>query len=482
MDPHQFLHEHPTSVFPAGDPRRYFHPSWYSERYLGSTTPDVDPWDHYVLVGERSGALPHPLFSPTYYRSQAQEHGGLALEHYARFGVDRMIHPHPLLRPTRPGQDLNWFVHNDDPQTKHLVQTAARKSSASTLMTYLLATDSEWRHPNPLFDRAWYREHVGEEIDRFGDPLSHYLAIGGYQGLPTGSGIEWRPFLQRRPDLLLQSRTPMEHALLHEVAGSFTFGAARPEALITSALSDGNLDEARRLIAAWYLDDSSEWASISLSPTPITTALEIRELSGALLLHDYSFGNMFGSPGDVHLASFWWAAERCVLLKRSGTGTVPSIDRCELFDPNFVTDPIALQSAVSEAKSAGIPLVTSEEVADAFRLYSDRCGVDLDVRSFVDGVAVGEVLTEHRDLGPIIASHPATIHLTARSGVAVEQRESVDGLTGRGLLALLNLLPRNSEVTVSESFVLSPATRRRAEAAAQLRDVKVEFAWDGATR
>lgn len=480
MDPQRFLSELPTARFPEGNPRRYFHSAWYIERYLGGTSGDIDPWDHYVLVGERSGALPHPLFIPNYYRSQAQEHGGLALEHYARFGIQRMIHPHPLVRPTRPRQGLDWFAENDDPQIAHLVRPVPSRTAGSTLLRYLLIPDAEWRHPNPLFDRVWYRQHVGGEIDQFGDALAHYLAIGGHRGLPTGRDIEWRPFLDRRPDLLLQSRTPMEHVLLHEKPGSFTFGVFRPEALITQALADDDVEKARALIAAWYLDNTADWSVVDLASTPVSGPLEVRELSGSLLLSDGTTGNLLGTPSDVHVESSWWATDRCVLLKHDRATALPTIGRCVLFDPIRVGDPGALGSAVATAEAASIPLITTTEVGAALRLLAHRCGIDINVRRLGDGVVVGEVVIIDRDLSPSGTRRPAHIHVSAQSRATAHGGATAGSLTSRGLLALLDVLPGGSEVTVSNSLLLPPTARRQAESTARSRNIELELIESGA--
>lgn len=46
-----------------------FDPKYYKAQYpdvvaVKALNPDVDPLDHYVLIGSRLGRLPHPAFSP----------------------------------------------------------------------------------------------------------------------------------------------------------------------------------------------------------------------------------------------------------------------------------------------------------------------------------------------------------------------------------------------------------------------------------
>ena len=479
MDPQQFLRERSTDEFPIGNPRRYFHSTWYSERYLGGCSHDLDPWDHYVLVGERSGALPHPLFSPTFYRSQAHEHGGLALEHYVRFGIERMIHPHPLVRPSEPHQDLDWFSDNDDPKTAHLVRAMNSPAPGSTLLRYVLADEAEWRYPNPLFDRGWYRDHIGAEVDLFGDPLAHYLSVGGHRGLPTGRDIEWRPFLDRRPDLLLQSRTPMEHVLLHEAPGSHTFGATRPEALITQALAGDDVAHAMALISAWYLDDVDTWTTISLDGPTRTSDVEVRELSGGLLLHDGEFGTVLGEPSTVHVASSWWASGNRVLLRTSEPSTAIRIDRCVLLDPTRIGDQGSVQSAVFAAESEGIPLVTTAEVADALRLIAHHDGSALDVRVPDSGITAGEIVNNPTAQISTNTHAPADIRVSARGRGTPRSGTQLDELTGRGLLALLEALPSGSMVTVAHSLGLSPTTRRHAASTAEGRNIGLDLLTNG---
>ena len=475
MDPKHFLRERPIRVFPVQHPRRYFHATWYSDTYLSHSGSEVDPWQHYVLVGERSGALPNPLFCPAYYRAQAGEHGGLALGHYARFGIERMIHPHPLVRPAEPGQDLDWFAENDDPHTAHLVRPVASPAQGSTLLHYLLANDAEWRHPNPLFDRAWYRKHVGAEIEKFGDPLAHYLATGGHRGLPTARDITWKPFLDRRPDLLLQTRTPMEHALLHEAPGSYTFGDLRPEALITQALAENDIDQALALIAAWYLDKPDSWASIKLKETPPTGDLEVRELAGGLLLRNGVMGTLLGEPTAVHVPASWWAAGHNILLREPPSATITRIDRCVILDPTRISSPFSVQSAVIAAVSAGIPLVTSAEVADALRLFAHRYELTLDLREPGDGIAADDVVINPTDQMLHEMMAPTEFRVSLRSRNAPRSGTRLSELTSRGLLAFLGVLPSGSKVTVANSLCLSPAAARTAIASAQRRSIQFEL-------
>ena len=459
---------------PKSDPRRYFNSSWYRETFLGELESSVDPWDHYVLVGERSGAMPHPMFSPTYYRAQAQDHGGLALEHYARFGIDRMIHPHPLVRPSLPGQDLHWFAENDDPGIGHLIRSAAESSQTSRLLRYLLSDDKAERFPNPLFDRQWYREQFGPEIGPFGDPLAHYLAVGGHRGLPTGRDIDWKPFLSRRQDLLLQALTPMEHVLLHEPGGSFTFGSIRPEAAISRALADHDVPHALMLLAAWHLTSFGDWTAVTLHESRRFPGATVRELSGALLVENESTGYLLGTPRCMSDSSTWWVTEDAVLTRKPNS-PIPDIPSCVLLDPSRTNDVQMIRTAIRIASTRGVPVLSVNNVGEGLRVLAEQCGVSIAVLTPASGVAVREIVRVETPTGDSLTQEAVTVRVTARTREYSPHPEDHDPLTADGCHFLLALLPPGSDLQVSNSGQFSPSERRSLTATAEYCGVRLIF-------
>ena len=79
--------------------QRWFCPDHYREQ-LPELDPATDPFWHYCHRGWRSGLAPHPLFDPSFYRSQSAKAGsgvrGNPLRHFLRWGVRRACSPSPL--------------------------------------------------------------------------------------------------------------------------------------------------------------------------------------------------------------------------------------------------------------------------------------------------------------------------------------------------------------------------------------------------
>lgn len=74
---------------------------------------------------------------------------------------------------------------------------------------------------SPLFDKEWYRDKYGAQ-----DPVKHYLAVGGAQGLDPGPNFNSRWYRERYPDSQSLLVTPLEHFI--EV-GIPLHRTARPE-------------------------------------------------------------------------------------------------------------------------------------------------------------------------------------------------------------------------------------------------------------
>ena len=484
MDTHQFLTRQPNVEVDAGSARYYFHEDWYRATYLQGADASTDPWDHYVLVGERAGAMPHPMFCPTFYRQQSSENGGLALDHYARFGIGRMIHPHPLIRPTHPGQDLRWFEANDCPTTSHLVWFSDTKRGThvgSLVLRYLLSTEDEWRFPNPLFDRVWYRAKFGAEIEPFGDPLAHYLAVGGHRGLPTGPHIVWESFLKRRPDLLLQVATPLEHALRHEPAYSFTFGVQRPEWLIVDALESGLDGDARAVLAAWSLTEIDEWLTIQLNSEPQEEAIHVLDVGGCLLTTNGVSGTLHGEPAVRHSQDRFILSDRAALVRRPHAPS--SVDGGLLLIPSQSPNGDDIRSCVATALKTGATIVTDCETAAGLEAAAVSLSLHLNVVVPVNLTSVSTARNQialgddTRELESLPAQH-ATVCVVGRNDTQKNQGLTLE-LTSRGLMTLLTILPAQSQITIENPLSLRPSHRRELRRAADDRDIALRVSEAG---
>lgn len=462
-----FLEENRTSDLHRNDPRRYFHEAWYAETYLQSEGA-IDPWNHYVLVGEAQGAFPHPLFCPDFYRSQAQISDGLALQHYARFGLDRMIHPHPLVRPTRPDQDLQWFATNDQDAISHLLRPRGQESS-STILRYLLASDDEWRSPNPLFDRSWYRSSYSDEISRFREPLTHYLARGGHQGLATGEFFSWQHFLSKRKDLLLGINTPLEHVLLHEPSGAFTFGDRKPEAIIQEQCLRGNYKAALQVLTGWQKADPDTWETLQLIDQ-WQAHTRFRELNGSFISRNETTAHVMGSILDVANAAHYLVIDEILFAQLDPHPY--EIESALVLSPESSVD--VIKNVVETAREHNAPIVTTREIASALAVYQREVGIELEVLTPDHEIAVNSLISHDRTTS-IATTHPTEISVSVGVVDSNASTSSDSSVTALGVKVLLALLVPGSSLSVRNPGLLGPVRRRELGELGVQRNIKIRF-------
>ena len=464
-----FLEENNTSDLRRSDPRRYFHEAWYVETYLQSDGA-IDPWNHYVLVGEAQGAFPHPLFCPDFYRSQAKISDGLALQHYARFGVDRLIHPHPLVRPTQSDQDLHWFATNDHDAISHLVRPRGNENSSSVLR-YLLAHDEEWRLPNPLFDRVWYRGSYSDQMERFREPLTHYLAVGGYRGVSSGEFFNWESFLARRRDLLLQINTPLEHVLLHEPAGAFTFGERRPEAIIQEECSKKNYENAAMVLTGWRKEDLDSWEILQITDQQ-RDHTRFRELNGSLISLNETTACVLGTVLDVANAAHYLVVDEVLFAQRNPHPI--EMESALVFSPENGVDVDIIKNVIETARKHSTPIVTTREIASALEVYRREAGVELEVFTPVHEIVVNTLISPEQT-NSVATTRPAEVSVAVSIVNSHAAAPSDSSVTPIGVKVLLALLDPGSSLTVRNPGLLGPVLKRELRALGDEREVGIRF-------
>jgi hypothetical protein len=122
---------------------------------------------HYLVVGRRRGASPHPLMDVDYYLRENPDvaaSGDDPVAHYVRFGWREGRKPHPLF-------DTLFYLnaHGD-----------VREQGCNPLVHYIRHGWRERRNPNAAFDAAAYERTSGCR----GNPLVHYLREGRDAGAP----------------------------------------------------------------------------------------------------------------------------------------------------------------------------------------------------------------------------------------------------------------------------------------------------------
>ena len=445
--------------------RQFFHEGWYRNRYEASFGPFIDAWEHYVNFGEANGLQPNPLFHPMFYKKAAENHSELAIAHYAAHGITRRIHPHPLVRPTSAEQDLWWFAENDHENIQHLVTPHPGKIGSS-LLRYLLATDEEWRHPNPLFDRVWYRDHYFGECGELLDPLTHYLCEGGHRGHATGAHIEWSPFLQRRPDLFLQTLSPMEHALLHEQPGGFNFGEARPEAHIRNAIRNNDVDGARRLLGAWFQFAPESWRPLLRAETlPMNDVTLIPVREDLAVLDANAFFSRSTRNGFQSSPQFWIEHEIGFFRDDPISEELP---QAILIDTTTVTSGDEMAQVIKFSRETGLPVLTSQSFESLLHILEPVVGKVANLRIVSSPLRVGRIILPARqDATKNASGQHVSINVVSDTSEQLKQ----NGLRRSLLPLLLEAMPERSRLEITDAVTVGPNLRRRLATTADQRSI-----------
>lgn len=149
-----------------------FDPKYYKAQYpdvvaVKALNPDVDPLDHYVLIGSRLGRLPHPAFSPADLPPADWDAPPEALP------IARLIDEHGL------AFDPVWYLGR--------YQDIA-KAGLDPLAHYRRSGRYEKRSPNRKaellrdLDADWYARAYADQLGPDETALRHYLLRGAAQG------------------------------------------------------------------------------------------------------------------------------------------------------------------------------------------------------------------------------------------------------------------------------------------------------------
>ena len=132
------------------------------------------------------------------------------------------------------------------------------------------------------------------------------------------------------------------------------------------------------------------------------------------------------------------------------------------------------QAAVATAQNANAAMVTTAELADAARVYAREWCQDLEIRVPGSGISVRTIVPSDPGQQVSVAPAPSHLPIRARGADATLHGHGYEGLTGRGLCALLEAVPASSSISVSNSLHISPAVRRRLGALAAERGIRIE--------
>ncbi|QGM92734.1 methyltransferase domain-containing protein [Methylocystis rosea] len=177
------------------DPHPYFCAAWYRALYvaeIGATAPLI----HYLRKGRYRQLSPHPLFDPSFYSQVNKDvaaHNLDPFEHYIMFGEKEMRDPHPLIWVDRLKRQPG-FADRDRPVLAYITQPELFLSS-----------------PHPLFDSDYYLHENSDVRRQHVCPLLHYCAIGWREGRQPHRAFAGDWYLANNPDVVAAKFNPLEH-------------------------------------------------------------------------------------------------------------------------------------------------------------------------------------------------------------------------------------------------------------------------------
>lgn len=128
-------------------PNEYFDPKWYLKVNRDLIKRSVNPFLHYIKVGEKEGRYPNPIFNPTVYRDKymGPEDKGYALSHYLKYGDESLFDP----------------GYKFSAQKQHNAYANKEGYLGKPGLYYL---SKEWKHKKPFWDQGIF-EFSNEVLD-----------------------------------------------------------------------------------------------------------------------------------------------------------------------------------------------------------------------------------------------------------------------------------------------------------------------------
>ena len=244
--------------------RPLFDAAWYLTNYPDVLTSGLEPFSHYMTIGENSGRWPNAYFDPEYYRSiapGARKSDDLALAHYAVKGWKRGRNPsrkfssklyleaYPaaknaeiaplayhlaigkyegkttfpmvLERPyERPLMDLMLSIHQSglfDEEWYGTFYSDLRHADVNLLYHYVKFGSSENRRPNQFFQPQWYQQTYGTKTSA-DYPLLHYIEKGIAKGNNPSPNFCAKSYKKKHASLMDGYKDPLAHYIAEGLA------------------------------------------------------------------------------------------------------------------------------------------------------------------------------------------------------------------------------------------------------------------------
>ena len=179
-----------------------FSTTWYLERNPHVAADGMNPFVHYVLYGQSEGRAPHPLFDPVRYLQQPPALLDVEpLQHYLSHGANEQRDPHPLFQ-------TRWY------RTRY---RDVGRSGINPLLHYLAVGGPQGLWPNEFFDPSYYLKQapsLTDDANAVKNPLLHYLLKGARQGRNPHPAFDTNWYLMAHPDVAASGMNPLVHFLL----------------------------------------------------------------------------------------------------------------------------------------------------------------------------------------------------------------------------------------------------------------------------
>ena len=166
--------------------RAYVDTSYYLQTYPDIAEAQLDPVEHFCVVGWREGRDPHPAFSTCYYLDSNADVAAAGINpylHYVTVGQSEARAPLPPIPDETGGHDHPG--------------TAGIRGDLETL--------------RPHFDPVYYTARWADVRDMEIDPLLHYCNFGWKENRDPSAAFSTGHYLATNPDVAAAEINPFLH-------------------------------------------------------------------------------------------------------------------------------------------------------------------------------------------------------------------------------------------------------------------------------
>ncbi|UTW56267.1 glycosyltransferase [Kordiimonas sp. SCSIO 12610] len=288
---------------------KLFQADWYLQTYPEVALQGIDPYEHYVTVGEENNYNPNRYFDVAWYKERSQaarKYDGLVLEHYAKRGWKNKVNPssqfsgrlylkhhsdvadqniNPLVHYLHVGIHENRLIfpvemeYGSNPDLiedmalihesglfkgdwyKQYYTDLWNYPDCHTLAHFMTTGTEQNRHPNPFFETYWYKNAYKKLIKKR-NPFAYFISEGLKLGHEPSPKFCSEVYFDQHPDVKADGVS----AFAHYVTKGMLAGHKFPDKSFMKASTNKNINKKATLPLPKHLRDMIDLPRNSLAP------------------------------------------------------------------------------------------------------------------------------------------------------------------------------------------------------------------------